>query len=1154
MSKVTRISVLIIVILTLSTHLLITSDDAQATSPSSTLARPLSAGLDKVFYTRLSPARVYSANLDGSGETLLYTYPNDPIIDALAVDLVNDYVYIATEQQGSSFTLNSIDRIKSDGTGFIQLRNTGTQFALAVAYDPINNKVYWNEQISPVRMMRMNPDGSSVEQVRLLTNQSIRDLEIDPLEQKVYWSDGADTSMSFQGVIRRADVGVGTSVQTIWSNVGVNRLEGVALNQPTCEIFWVRRTDALIQKGNMDGSGSISTVLSGSGNVGANARGIAIHRSSGRMFWTDLNADVLKRANLDGTGVTTIASGVWDAVAVGNPLPASLAAPASLDLGTTGSATAGTPVNFTVTGANLSPANAVITITAPANVEVSTTGPTSGYGSTATLTAVGGSISGSNNVWARIAAGAPVGAVSGNLTYSGGTVGCPSPTSVSGTVTSNPNLTATKTNNVGGATTLGNSWTWTINIANNDTGAATFSSGQTIFSDNLPNANLSYGTVSVLNATNISGSVSCSIATNNLTCTASGGSVIIGASTGSFDIQFSATPSAVGTFANPRGGGSCGVDPGGVVTESNESDNSCSDTVTVQAVDLQLSKDDGGVTAVPGGTIIYTLAFTNAGDIAASNVVLTETVPTTTTFNAGASSGWSCTPDSSAGSQCTLAIATLAGGGSNGTADFAVDVDNPLPAGATQIANTAEIGDDGSNGPDANDADNTAGDVTPVNAAPDLQLSKDDGGVTAVPGGTISYTLTFTNAGDIAASNVVLTEIVPSNTTFNAGASSGWSCTPDSSAGSQCTLAIAALAGGGSNGTADFAVDVDNPLLAGVTQIDNTAEIGDDGSNGPDANEADNTAGDVTPVNASADLQLSKEADMLTVEAGETIIYTLVYTNAGNQDAAGVVLTEAVPASTTFNAGNSSGGWSCTPDNSAGSLCTLAIGPLTGNGNGGQADFAVDVDNPIDPSLTEISNTAQIGDDDGQAGTASASVPVTVGSAPSALLYLPLILKDFIVAPDLVITDLQASSNAVTVTIRNSGNAPVVDAFWVDVYFNPSKVPALNEPWDTIAGQGVTWGLVGSDLPIAPGQSRVLTLATAAPGADLTSPPPYPAGATVYALADSVNFSTSYGAVQESDESNNLAQSTVTAAGAGPTAHPAATGQSPPPAALPRRW
>ena len=73
----------------------------------------------------------------------------------------------------------------------------------------------------------------------------------------------------------------------------------------------------------------------------------------------------------------------------------------------------------------------------------------------------------------------------------------------------------------------------------------------------------------------------------------------------------------------------------------------------------------------------------------------------------------------------------------------------------------------------------------------------------------------------------------------------------------------------------------------------------------------------------------------------------------------------------------------------------------------------------------------------------------------------------------------------------------------------------------------------------------MLTLANATPGEGLTSLPPYPLGATVYVLADSVDFSTSYGAVRETNESNNLAQSTVGAAGSSTSVQARSTAQRP---------
>src|SRR4029079_14579107 len=166
----------------------------------------------------------------------------------------------------------------------------------------------------------------------------------------------------------------------------------------------------------------------------------------------------------------------------------------------------------------------------------------------------------------------------------------------------------------------------------------------------------------------------------------------------------------------------------------------------------------------------------NSGNRGAAGVAISETVPANTTFNAGASTaGWGCVPNNNAGSTCTLTIGGLAAGGGNQTATFAVTVVNPVAAGVTQISNTASIADDGTNGTDPTPGNNSGSDTTPLTGAPDLSVTKSDGGASVAPGGTISYTLTYANAGNRGASGVVLTDVVPTNTTFNAGASTaGW--------------------------------------------------------------------------------------------------------------------------------------------------------------------------------------------------------------------------------------------------------------------------------------------------------------------------------------------------------------------------------------------
>lgn len=260
----------------------------------------------------------------------------------------------------------------------------------------------------------------------------------------------------------------------------------------------------------------------------------------------------------------------------------------------------------------------------------------------------------------------------------------------------------------------------------------------------------------------------------------------------------------------------------------------------------------------------------------------------------------------------------------------------------------------------------TLNDVTVCFAAPppDLSIMKSDGGASASPGGTVSYTLTYANSSVGGATGVVLSDTVPANTTFNAGASTaGWSCAPDNNAGSACALAIGAVPGLSGNLTATFAVTVVNPLDAGVTQISNTASIADDGNNGTDPTPGNNSANDTTPVTAAPDLSITKSDGGAEVEPGGTISYTLTYANNGNEGATGVVITDTVPADTTFDSGASSPGWVCVPDDNAGSTCTFAVGALAAGGGSQMVTFAVTVADPRPTGLVQISNTASIADD-----------------------------------------------------------------------------------------------------------------------------------------------------------------------------------------------
>ena len=211
-----------------------------------------------------------------------------------------------------------------------------------------------------------------------------------------------------------------------------------------------------------------------------------------------------------------------------------------------------------------------------------------------------------------------------------------------------PDLTITKTNNVGGTGTMGSGWTWTVHVANAGTLLATFSAGDAVVLDNLPNVNVTYGSPSVVNVSGISGSLVPGIdGSSNLTVLASG-TVTINVG-GSFDIQIAATPTLTGTFGNPRGGGVCAVDPNNNVMESNEGNNATVDSVTVPCPTITGTMGGGGTicagssaivtVTVSGGVPPFTVTLNNGGGTQIGGSPLAFTVSPSMTTNYQISSG-----------------------------------------------------------------------------------------------------------------------------------------------------------------------------------------------------------------------------------------------------------------------------------------------------------------------------------------------------------------------------------------------------------------------------------------------------------------------------------------------------------------------------------
>lgn len=290
----------------------------------------------------------------------------------------------------------------------------------------------------------------------------------------------------------------------------------------------------------------------------------------------------------------------------------------------------------------------------------------------------------------------------------------------------------------------------------------------------------------------------------------------------------------------------------------------------------------GPANILPGGTITYTITVTNNGPSDATNVIITDQLPTGVTFVSASDGG------TLAGNTINWpAISTLASGAAN-SVTRTVTVTAPTTVGSSLDNVISSTSDTFDPTPGNNDGTDPSAQVTTtvINQV-DLGIQKDDGQTTAIPGESITYTITVTNSNTSlsAVNSLTVTDNLPAtilNPTFTP--SEG---TYDSATGAWTGLN---LAPGGSvtltiNGTID-------PTATGTLQ--NTATVAPPaGVTDPNPNNDDSDSTTLVP---TADLSISKSDNQTTAIPGQQISYSIVVTNNGPSTVSSVTVTDSVPA------------------------------------------------------------------------------------------------------------------------------------------------------------------------------------------------------------------------------------------------------------------
>ena len=338
--------------------------------------------------------------------------------------------------------------------------------------------------------------------------------------------------------------------------------------------------------------------------------------------------------------------------------------------------------------------------------------------------------------------------------------------------------------------------------------------------------------------------------------------------------------------------------------------------------DLQLTKTAtppsvlaGG--AAPGnGQINYTITYRNDGPSDAIGVSLTDTVsanlmaiPGSTITATGLScNGWSpvpgvqfsCTPQAGAFGSNAAGVLPV---GASGTITYSVKVPANVSQG-TLIANAALITSLGNGStpatPDPNTANNSQNATsTLVNTSADLTITKTDSPDPVIAGNNLTYTITVANAaGPSDAQNVVITDTIPSQTTFVSVASSdaSVSCTAPPVGASGLVTCNKATLPVGATVTLTLTVKV-KPNTPSGASISNTATVG---SQTPDPTPNSNTATTTTAVTTEATLSVVKTDSPDPVVAGTNLTYSITVTNNGPSDAQNVTLSDPLPAQTSY--------------------------------------------------------------------------------------------------------------------------------------------------------------------------------------------------------------------------------------------------------------
>ncbi|HMB71776.1 MAG TPA: hypothetical protein VKU85_20865, partial [bacterium] len=313
-------------------------------------------------------------------------------------------------------------------------------------------------------------------------------------------------------------------------------------------------------------------------------------------------------------------------------------------------------------------------------------------------------------------------------------------------------------------------------------------------------------------------------------------------------------------------------------TDVNGANDADSASVTVQAVDLAVTKVVDVATPDEGDTVVYTVTALNGGPDAATGVEITDLLPAGVTYVSDVPSQGSYASGTglwtvgaiAAADSAVLSITATVDGGTAGSS----------------INNTASVtGSDQADTDGGNDSDSAGVTVQAI----DLAVTKAVDDPAPNEGGSVVYTVTVLNGGPDTGTGVEITDLLPAGVTYVSDVPSQGSYASGTglwtvgaiAAADSAVLSITASVDGGTAGSS----------------INNTASVtGSDQTDTNGGNDSDSAGITVQAV----DLAVTKAVDDPAPNEGGTVVYTVTVLNNGPDAASGVAITDLLPAGVTY--------------------------------------------------------------------------------------------------------------------------------------------------------------------------------------------------------------------------------------------------------------